>query len=168
LTLTKTSFERIYKVEKDVKVKERLLLVLNVVYQDMVAAHVARDLHRNRSWACTWLKRYDQEGIEGLKDRPKSGRHPKVSREIEYNIKTILKENNQGWTTKQIEKLIIRETGIRYHYTHIYPVYFVDGDLNIVPRKVHVNTASKEEKNEFKKRSNRYLWVHDIKGKTLV
>jgi hypothetical protein len=28
-----------------------------------------------------------------------------------------------------------------------------------VPRKVHVNTASAEEKDEFKKRSNKYLWV---------
>ena len=49
-------------------------------------------------------------------------------------------------------------------------VYFVDGVLNIVPRKVHVNTASAEEKDEFKKRSNKYLWTLNTKrrkGKTL-
>ena len=28
-----------------------------------------------------------------------------------------------------------------------------------VPRKVHVNTASLEEKEAFKKRSPRYLWI---------
>jgi hypothetical protein len=28
-----------------------------------------------------------------------------------------------------------------------------------VPRKVHVNTASAEEKDELKKRSNKYLWT---------
>jgi hypothetical protein len=41
--------------------------------------------------------------MEGLKDRPKDGRHPKISRQTEYRIKTILKENNQqqGWTTKE-------------------------------------------------------------------
>jgi hypothetical protein len=51
LTLTKTSFEKIYRYEQDVKTKERMLLVLNVVYQGMVAAHVARDLHRCKAWA---------------------------------------------------------------------------------------------------------------------
>ena len=55
-----------------------MLLVLNVVYQGMIAAHVARDLHRNRAWACKWLKRYGEEGIEGLKDRPKSGQTTRV------------------------------------------------------------------------------------------
>ena len=28
-----------------------------------------------------------------------------------------------------------------------------------IPRKVHVNTASQEEKENFKKRQNRYLWI---------
>ena len=51
-----------------------MLLVLNVIYQGKVSAHVARDLHRSKSWTSDWLKRYDKEGIEGLKTRPKSGR----------------------------------------------------------------------------------------------
>ncbi len=29
-----------------------------------------------------------------------------------------------------------------------------------VPRKVHVNTASLDEKEAFKKRQNRYLWIY--------
>ncbi|HEY6535620.1 MAG TPA: hypothetical protein VIY08_07465 [Candidatus Nitrosocosmicus sp.] len=50
-----------------------MLLVLNVVYQGKVAAaQVARDIHRNKSWASDGLKRYDKEGIDGLKTRPKS------------------------------------------------------------------------------------------------
>jgi hypothetical protein len=43
----KASFERSYKIEKDAKVMERMLLVLNVVIHDQVAAHAAIDLHRN-------------------------------------------------------------------------------------------------------------------------
>ena len=101
--VNKASFERSYRIEKDVKVKERMLLVLNVVYYSKVAAQVAREIHRSRSWTCQWLKRYDEQDIDGLKDIPKSGR-PELPVEIEYKIKTILKENNQqGWTTKQIE-----------------------------------------------------------------
>src|SRR5580765_6954870 len=108
LTLTKTSFERIYRSEHDAKTRERMLLVLNVAYQGMVAAHVARDLHRCKAWASNWLKRYDEEGIEGLKDRPRSGRHSQMSEQAEYKIKAILKESNSGWTTKQVEDLIVK------------------------------------------------------------
>jgi transposase len=163
----KASFVRIYKSEPDGKVKERMLLVLDVVYHGKIAAPVARDLHRNRSWACKWLKRYDEEGIDGLKDKPKSGRPTELSAEIEYEIKTILRESNQGWTTKKVEELIIKETGIRYHYTHIYRILHRWGFKQKVPRKVHVNTASKEEKDEFKKRSNKYLWIQGTGKKTL-
>jgi hypothetical protein len=42
LTVTdKISFEKIYRIEKGIKVKEKMLLVLNVVYHGNVAAHVA-------------------------------------------------------------------------------------------------------------------------------
>jgi putative transposase len=72
LTVTnKASFERACRIEKNVKVKERMLLVLNVVYNGKVAAHVARTLHKSKGWASQWLKRYRKEGLEGLKDRPK-------------------------------------------------------------------------------------------------
>ncbi len=37
-------------------------------------------MHRSNPWASDWLKRYDKEGIEGLKDRTKSGRPPETIR----------------------------------------------------------------------------------------
>ncbi|MER5176714.1 MAG: helix-turn-helix domain-containing protein [Candidatus Nitrosocosmicus sp.] len=155
------SFEKIYKHEQDVKTKERMLLVLNVVYQGKVPAQVARDLHRNRTWVCVWLKRYDEEGLEGLKNKPRTGRPSELSEEVICSIKTILKESNQqGWTTKQVEELILKKSGIKYHYTHIYHILRKWGFKQKVPRKVHVNTtAPKEEKEEFKKRQNKYLWM---------
>ena len=56
-----------------------MLLILNVIYRGKTyAAQVSRDLHRSKAWACEWLKRYDKEGINGLKTRPKSGTdHPR-------------------------------------------------------------------------------------------
>ena len=80
---SRTRFEQLYKRESDADVKERMLLVLNVVYDKHIpAAQVARDLHRSRTWASDWLKRYrEEEGIiEGLKNRTKSGRPPETYR----------------------------------------------------------------------------------------
>ena len=167
MTIARTSFERVYRSEQDVKTKERMLLVLNVVYQGMVAAHVARDLHRCKAWASNWLKRYAEEGIEGLRDRPKSGRHSQMSEQTEYKIKIMLKESNQGWTTKQVEGLIVKMSGKHYHHIHIYRILRRWGFKQKVPRKVHVNTATREEKNDFKKRPIRYLWVNNYKRKAL-
>ena len=109
------------RYEQDIRTKERmLLLVLDVVYYNKIAVHISKDIHRsNKGWVCQWLKRYYEEGIEGLKDRPKSGRHPKISKQTEFQIKAILKESNQGWITKQIEELVIEQSGIKYPYTHV-------------------------------------------------
>ena len=134
-----------------------MLLILNVVYLGKISAQVARDLHRSKAWACEWLKRYDKEGINGLKTRPKSGRPSEISEEIEYQIKKELKESKQGWTTKQVEELIIKKSGIKYHYIHIYRILRKWGFKQKIPRKVHVNTASEEEKDNFKKRSEQIL-----------
>ncbi len=123
MTITRTAFERVYRAQKDAREKERMMLVLNVVYYGKVAALVARDIHRSQGWASQWLKRYREESIEGLKDRPKGGRHSKISRQTEYRIKTLLKESNQGWTTKQVEEMIIKESGIKYNHNYIYCIH---------------------------------------------
>ena len=63
-TISKTRFEKIYRSEHDINVKERMLLVLNVVYEKQIpAAQVARDLHRSRTWASDWLKRYREKKV---------------------------------------------------------------------------------------------------------
>jgi putative transposase len=168
LTLAKTSFEKIYRDEVNVNTKDRMLLVLNLVYQGKISAHVATDLHRTRTWAGVWLKRYEKEGLEGLKNKPRSGRPFELSEEDICSIKTILKESdNQGWTTKQVEELIIKKSGIKYHYTHIYRCILRKlGFKQKVPRKIHVNTASKEGKEAFKKRlQKRYLLISKISSK---
>ena len=132
-----------------------------VVYQGKISADVARDLHRSKAWASDWLKRYDKEGLEGLKDRTKSGRPSKLSEETSYQIKQELKQSNHGWTTKQVEELIIKKSGIKYHSIHIYRILRKWGfKQKKVPRKIHVDTASQQEKEDFKKRQNRYLlWI---------
>jgi len=119
--LSRTRFEQLYKRESDAGVKERMLLVLNVVYDKHIPAQVARDLHRSKTWASDWLKRYTEENIEGLKNRTKSGRPPDIPEETVYEIKKELTSSKQRWTTKQVEDLIVKKSGgIRYHYTHIY------------------------------------------------
>ncbi len=54
-----------YKNEKNVKVKERLFLIKQVLLDKQIASHVAKSLRRVRSWAYKWLDRFK----EGEKNR---------------------------------------------------------------------------------------------------
>jgi hypothetical protein len=47
-------------------------------------------MHRSNLWASDWLKRYDKEGIDGLKNRQKNGRPPQNYHKRSY---TRLRKN---------------------------------------------------------------------------
>ncbi|HEY6537088.1 MAG TPA: helix-turn-helix domain-containing protein [Candidatus Nitrosocosmicus sp.] len=158
-SLPTSKLVNLYKKENDSKVKEKLLLIIKVREDKKIPFCVVKELHRSNPWAFDWLKRYDKEGLKGLKDRTKAGRPPELSKDMVYQIKKELSISKQGWTTKKVKKLIIKKSGKKYHHTHIYRILRKWGFKQKVPRKVHVNTASNEEKEAFKKRQNRYLWT---------
>ena len=70
---TKAKLVNLYKKENDPKVKERLLLIIRLREDGQIPFRIVKEMHRSNPWASDWLKRYDDEGIEGLKDRTKSG-----------------------------------------------------------------------------------------------
>jgi transposase len=149
--LSRNRLTELYKRESNTKVKERLLLVIRVIVDGELPAHVVKEIHRSKPWGSYWLERYDKEGIKGLRDKPRSGRIPQISLSISTRIRKTLRESGHGWTTRQANDLIANESGIHYHYTHVYRLLHRWGFKQKVPRKVHVNTASNEEKEEFKK-----------------
>ncbi len=130
MLLTKAKLVNLYKKENDPKVKERLLLVIRVREDGQIPFRVVKEMHRSSPWASDWLKRYDNEGIEGLKNKPKSGRSPELSEEISFSIKKELSNSKQGWTTKQVEELIVKKSGIKYHILITYTASFANGDSN--------------------------------------
>ena len=98
--LTKSKLVNLYKKENDSKVKERLLLIIKVREDKQIPFRVVKELHRSNPWASDWLKRYDKEGLEGLKDRTKTGRPPELSEEIvsklKKNYQTLIKVGQQN------------------------------------------------------------------------
>jgi transposase len=143
-----------YRTEKDdVDVRERLLLVRRVRIDNEEAASAAeKEFHRSRWWAYKWLKRFDESGLDGLKDRSRSGRPPEVSEETFAEIRRELSENPSGWKVKEIMNMIHKKSGVRYHHeVHIYRLLHKWSFKPKVPQKRFINIASKEEKERFKK-----------------
>ena len=142
-----------YRKETDAGVKERILLVRRVRIDGLEASKVAeRELDKSRWWAYKWLSRFDKHGLDGLKDQPRSGsRPPSISGKKILRIKQELSENQSGWEAKQVMDIIYKKTGVRYHEVHVYRLLHRWGFSPKVPQKRFVNTASEEEKKDFKK-----------------
>jgi transposase len=143
-----------YRNEKDADVRERILLVTRVRTDKEEASSVAeKEFHRSRWWAYKWLKRFDNAGLKGLKNKHRSGRPPEVSEETSIRIRGELSENQSGWMVKEVMNLIYERTGVKYHEVHIYRLLHKWGFSPKVPTMRFVNAAaSKQDKNKFRKR----------------
>ena len=92
-----TVLNNAYRDEKDAHLRERILLVRRVREDKKEASNVAeKEFHRSRWWAYKWLKRFDNTGLDGLKNKHRSGRPPEVSEETSAMIRRELSENQSG------------------------------------------------------------------------
>jgi transposase len=68
-------------------------------------------------------------------------------------IRRELSESPSGWKAKEIMDIIYKRTGVRYHHeVHVYRLLHKWGFRPKVPQRRFVIIASKEEKEQFKKR----------------
>src|SRR3989344_8486553 len=104
-----------YKKEKDAKVRERMLMMIHISQKDTLRS-VAEKLHCDHKLVLYWKRRYEKEGLEGLKTKPKSGKPRIISRRQEANLKRIFSKENpdKPWITKRALVLIAEKTGVDY------------------------------------------------------
>ena len=146
-----TVLDKIYNDERDANVKERVLLVRRVLADKQHIETVAQELHKSRAWAYKWYKRYNDKGLEGLKNKPRSGRPPLVNSNLMIKIRKELEDSNTGWDFRQVMNVIQKKTGVKYHEVHIYRLLHKWGFSAKVPQKRFVKTATRKEKKKFKK-----------------
>jgi putative transposase len=150
--ISRRQIDSVFRKETNANTKERILLVKRVRYDKQEAANIAEiELGKTRTWAYKWLHRFDKDGLEGLKDKKRTGRPPDVPKDVMVRIRQELADSNTGWDFRQVMDLIYRKTGVRYHEVHIYRLLHKWGFKSKVPQKKFVNTASAKEKKKFKK-----------------
>ena len=146
-----TVLDKTYNDERDANVKERILLVRRVLTDKQHIELVAKELHKSRAWVYKWYKRYNDKGLEGLKDKPRSGRPPLIKHDLMIKLRNELESSNTGWDFRQVMDIIQKRTSIKYHEVHIYRLLHKWGFSAKVPQKRFVKTATQEEKKSFKK-----------------
>lgn len=143
-----------YKKEKDAKVKERMLMIV-YVSQKNTLRDVAEKLHCDHKLVLYWKRRYENEGLEGLKTRPKSGKPRKISRRQESNLKKIFSNENQNkpWTTKRVSGLIAEKTGVNYSQRQVTRILNRWNFGLTSGRPIYWHRASEEEIKSFGKKN---------------
>lgn len=71
---------------------------------------------------CIWVKRFNEFGLEGLYDRPKTGRKPKITNDqLDWSKNLVLNEsptnydfNTETWTAPLLVKVVEKHCNIIY------------------------------------------------------
>jgi len=142
------------KKEKDAKILRRILIVLYVFKKDTIR-DVGKRLNCSHPTVLYWKERYKNEGLEGLKTKPKSGKPRKILRRQESNLKKIFsKESSDNpWTTKRVSNLIEEKTGINYSQRQVTRILNRWNFGLTSGRPIYWYRASKEEITKFGKKN---------------
>ena len=159
-----TLLDKAYNDERDTDIKERILLVRRILTDKQHIETVAQEFHKSRAWVYKWFKRYNDEGLEGLKDKPRSGRPPLVNNDLMMKIRKELEDSNTGWDFRQVMDVIQKKTGIKYHEVHIYRLLHKWGFSVKMSQKRFVRTATQKEKKKFKKGYKKSLSILKLDG----
>jgi len=160
----KGSLADVYRRERDVKVKERILIA-SLIAEGRSTYEAARILHCSQSKVAYWKKRYELEGLDGLKTRKHPGRPPKVAEEKMKEVREVV-EAGDWWTVKTVREMIRKEDGVLFTDRHVQRLLHTWGFSLIRPGKRHINKASDEEVESFKKRLTKLSWKREGKAGT--
>ena len=143
-----------YKKEKDGKIKERILMLIHS-YEGKSSRDVGKIIQCDQKLVLYWKNRYEKEGLEGLKTRPRSGKPKLTSRRQEEKLKKIISVEDpvSPWTTKKVCELIKKETGIKYTQRHVQRILRKWNFSLLVPRPTFWQRASGEEIKKFWKKN---------------
>ena len=78
---------------------------------------------------CNWVHRYNAEGIDGLKDRPRSGRPPLLNGSQKLELDTIIQSSpleygydTATWTAALVIDIVKKTFGVEYKKAQMYNI----------------------------------------------
>ena len=114
---------------------------------------------------CNWVHRFENEGIDGLRDKKKSGRKPKINDEQKARLSDLLEEspisygyNTETWTGPIIIDWIKKNFKVEYKKAQIYNIL---KDLEFTYQKARGSypEADKKAQEEFKKNLKKNFYI---------
>ncbi len=128
---------------------------------------IAELLNCHQSSVSRFLLKYSKRRV--IKNLPRSGRPTKLTKDrlsqLKEKIHTRIKSANNKYcsvSTKQVKKIVHQEIGEDYSIRHIERIMHRLGFSLVTPRPQHLrHDQEKVDKfrDEFKKNSNRSIWI---------
>src|SRR5215831_14423319 len=114
-----TTLDTVLKQTKEARIFRRAQAVREVVAGHYVSA-VSATFHFTNSALRKWVQRFAQQGPQGLLDRPRPGRPPKVTCELAQHLNRLVEQDplQQGashspWSCQELAPVFTRQTGIQ-------------------------------------------------------
>lgn len=157
--------ETFYRKEKHSRIKERALILIHSK-EGKTTREVARTVKKSPTTVSLWIRRFNEEGFGGIKNKPKAGRPTKAAKDSFEAIREDLAKspesfgyNQQFWSTKLLRTHIREHYKAEYTDRHIIRLLHVFGYSLIKPRPndYRKSPAKKQDfKEAFKKRA---YWI---------
>jgi|SRR5688572_28645055 len=148
--------DKVYRSTKQVHFKQRVQIVLLSLEQGLVAAAIAEIVRLNEQTVRRWLKRYQAEGLEGLKDKPRPGAMRAVTAAYRDLLLSAVRQRPRSigleysmWTCQRLVDYLAEATGIRVSDETVRH-YLAQGGI-VLSRPQH-KISSPDPEYELKKR----------------
>lgn len=155
-SLTPDQLAKIANKEPNPRVRQRLLAVRLVAMADTVP-QAAKAIGLKQRQTRNWIHRFNAEGLNGLRDRPRPGKPVKLPRQKERAFReriekgAIQKDPGRNFRVKDIQSILREEFGADYCLGGTYFLLHRLGFSSLVPRPRH-HQADPQAQAEFKKR----------------
>lgn len=94
-------------------------IMIRLSYEGHTASEIAKMLGCSRQTVLNQIHRYEQEGILGLEDKPRSGAHTKADANYIVQLKKAIASNPPDlgyhfsvWSVERLQKHLQQETGV--------------------------------------------------------
>jgi transposase len=134
------------------------LMALSHINNVVNRAQTAKYLHVSRRMVNEWVKRFNEKGIDGLIEKPRSGRPPALSTEQleklkEYVVSHAIKPDGRRLKGTLVIAYIEQAFGVSYRLTNIYRLLHRLNFSWITSRSKHPKQSQDAQEN-FKKIQN--------------
>ena len=113
------TLDQFMKQAKETRVFRRAQAIREVAAGQTVKA-VSETFHFTNSALRKWVQRFAREGTEGLMDRPRSGRPPKMTCELEAHLNRLVDQDplrhssvHSQWSCHELATVLAQQTGIQ-------------------------------------------------------
>jgi transposase len=115
--------DELYRSTRQVRLRTRAQMVLLAAEQHLTAAAIAAIVRESEETVRRWLKRYQAEGIEGLRDQHRGGRPATVTDAYCAQLLAAVRRRPRSldqpyslWTLQRLADYLAEQTGIRVGY----------------------------------------------------